>query len=397
MNLIKQKTVLYIGGFELPDNNAAAQRVIANAKILKSLGYNVVFISVDKTMHSEEPIMDTISFFEGFTYFRIKYPISLYEWFNYLVSIKNIIDLQLINPSILIAYNYPAFALMRLRKYCNKKNILILADCTEWYEVKGNIVFRAIKSFDVYLRMHILHPKLDGLIVISKYLFNFYRTKIENLVLLPPLVDLSMEKWNINANFIDVNKINLVYAGSPGVGQKDRIDQIIRILSEIKKTCTIKFIFNVVGITKIEFLELFRNIILPQDIDEFVLFKGRLSHPETLKVIHNSDFQVFIRDENLTNLAGFPTKYVESISCGTPVLTNSSSNIEDYFICGETGFLLNTTSDNLLQKSLTKAISLNKELILEMKSNCRSSNLFDFKNYLNIFEVFINRVVENSN
>ena len=30
--------VLYAGGFELPDRNAAAHRVLNNAKILKALG-----------------------------------------------------------------------------------------------------------------------------------------------------------------------------------------------------------------------------------------------------------------------------------------------------------------------------------------------------------------------
>jgi glycosyltransferase involved in cell wall biosynthesis len=396
MNLIKQKTVLYIGGFELPDKNAAAQRVIANAKILKSLGYNVVFISVDKTMKTEEPILKTISYFEGFTYYRIKYPISIPEWLNYLVSINNIADLKFNNPSIIIAYNYPAIALMRLRKYCNKKNICLFADCTEWYEAKGNIVFKAIKSLDIHIRMRILHPKLDGLIVISEYLSNFYRTKIENLVLLPPLVDLTMSKWKIIDNLTEDN-ISLVYAGSPGGGQKDRIDQIIRILAQIKETSTIQFIFNVVGLTKTEYLELFKNEIHPQNIDEFVLFKGRLSHIDTLKEIYNADYQIFIRDKNLTNVAGFPTKYVESISCGTPVLTNSSSNIEDYFIPGKTGFILDTSSDKLLKYDITKAISLDKESIIEMKSYCKASGMFDYNNYTIPFDVFINKALEKSN
>ena len=30
-------TIIYIGGFELPDKDAAAQRLVANAKIFKEL------------------------------------------------------------------------------------------------------------------------------------------------------------------------------------------------------------------------------------------------------------------------------------------------------------------------------------------------------------------------
>ena len=41
---MSSKTVLYVGGFILPDKNAAAQRVVGIAKILRDIGYNVVFM-----------------------------------------------------------------------------------------------------------------------------------------------------------------------------------------------------------------------------------------------------------------------------------------------------------------------------------------------------------------
>lgn len=43
-------TIIYVGGFELPDKNAAAQRVLSIAKILRELGYDVIFLGVDKTL-----------------------------------------------------------------------------------------------------------------------------------------------------------------------------------------------------------------------------------------------------------------------------------------------------------------------------------------------------------
>ena len=36
-------SIIYIGGFELPDKNAAAHRVLNNAKIIRELGYEVFF------------------------------------------------------------------------------------------------------------------------------------------------------------------------------------------------------------------------------------------------------------------------------------------------------------------------------------------------------------------
>ena len=43
-------SVLYIGGFDLPDKNAAAHRVLNNGKVLRELGYEVVFV----TRHIED-------------------------------------------------------------------------------------------------------------------------------------------------------------------------------------------------------------------------------------------------------------------------------------------------------------------------------------------------------
>ena len=40
------KQIIYWGGFELPDKNAAAHRVMANAKLFRQFGYEVVFLGM---------------------------------------------------------------------------------------------------------------------------------------------------------------------------------------------------------------------------------------------------------------------------------------------------------------------------------------------------------------
>jgi hypothetical protein len=132
----KQKTVLYIGGFELPDKNAAAQRVIANAKILRALGYDVVFVGVDRTIKSNTTVVNTKKEFEGFTYFSIKYPVSFLDLISYLVSIKYITNLKEIDFTHIIAYNYPSFGLLRLKSFCKKRRVVLMADCTKCYEAR---------------------------------------------------------------------------------------------------------------------------------------------------------------------------------------------------------------------------------------------------------------------
>lgn len=96
------KTIVYIGGFELPDKNAAAQRVISNAKIFRKLGYHVIFVGIDKYMADDVEFEDTKLEFEGFIYYRVKYPCSIFQWVKYLSDVSFLYSLKQFSPSSLL-------------------------------------------------------------------------------------------------------------------------------------------------------------------------------------------------------------------------------------------------------------------------------------------------------
>jgi glycosyltransferase involved in cell wall biosynthesis len=83
---------------------------------------------------------------------------------------------------------------------------------------------------------------------------------------------------------------------------------------------------------------LFQGTCLPEESKSLSYLKEESHMQKALNEINKAEYVVFIRDVNLTNVAGFPTKFVEAISCGTPVLSNSTSNIDEYLITGKTGF-----------------------------------------------------------
>lgn len=381
--------ILYIGGFEMPDRNAAAQRVIGNAKAFRDLEYDTYFIGLSK----KKDLCNVIDEYEGFKYINLNYPESSRDWISYLTSIKQYNKYLEKQPDIIIAYNFPSISLNKLHKYCINKDIKLIADCTEWYEAKGNLVFRLLKTLDTWLRMKKVHPKMDGMIAISDYLYNYYNPRMRNVENIPPLVDLAMQKWkqeNVE-DILNSEKVNIIYAGSPGKGDKDRLDLIIEALSQVKKDGITNFQFNIIGITKEQYLSIFDTNI-PDNLNFNVSFKGRLSHYETIGKIKNSHFYLFIRDDNLTNRAGFPTKFSESISCGTPIITNSSSNIKQYITNAENGFIITNFSIEELKHLLEKIITLPKSQIEFMKKKCCQSQRFDYRNYLSKFENLINKL-----
>lgn len=385
--------VLYIGGFELPDRNAAAHRVIANAKILESIGYEVVFIGVDKTLDTSISLLNTRREYGDFVYYSIPYPKNLYQWFKYLSDISYIKRVPDFLPTHIIAYNFPSLGLKKLIRHGRKNNIKILGDCTEWYQASGNIIQKIIKEADVYWRMKILHFELDGLIVISDYLENYYKTKVKNIINIPPLVDLSLPKWpDTWLNNSEKRKLTIVYAGSPGMGNKDRIDWIINALRELKKNTRKVIDFKVIGITKEQYYQIFPLEVSSDKSEDFIRFFGRIDHLEVLKELNISDFQLFLRENNRVNNAGFPTKFGESISCGTPVLTNSTSNISKFLIERKNGLLLDIETEESLYSSIFSAVNLSFDDIDEMKKFCLESKLFDFQNYVNDMNLFCNKL-----
>lgn len=389
-------TILYVGGFELPDRNAAALRVVANGKLFRELGFQVCFLGIEHGEVGTKPILNEATSFSGFKTWSLKYPSRLSEWYVHLCDISTvdgIIDKGLDErPCAIIAYNYPAVALWRLRHYCKRNSIALIADCSEWYEAPGGPVFRIIKSLDTVLRMRWLHPRLDGVITISRYLFEFYKSRTKNVVMLPPLVDLAEEKWK-RKDYIPSDTTCLVYAGSPGKGNKDRLDKVIRALSIIKSHDQKNFILRVAGITEEQYIDSFGKDALPDNIRGNIEFRGRLSHTNVIDILKRSDYSIFLRDENLTTMAGFPTKFVESISCGTPVLTNSSSNIADFLVAGDYGYLLDISTDATLADSLAEAIGQPAEQISNMKQFCKSALIFDYHNHFCQMREFMDQVM----
>lgn len=392
---MSRKKILYIGGFELPDKNAAAHRVLANAKSLRDCGYEVIFAGVNKQPGTEPYDV------EGFKCYDIKYPGTSSEWLRYLTSIKTfkaIIKEEKITH--IIVYNYPAVVFYRLLNFSKTINIKLLADCTEWYEPEGNIIFRLIKSLDVNFRMKYLQTRVAGLIVISNYLEDFYRSRnIKNIINVPPLVDLSHQKWEIDLKAPVADKsYNLIYSGSPGSGNKDRLDIIVKSLIRFYINEKIDLRFNVVGITKDDYIKIFNKDKELDSSYDFIKFHGKVAHQESIRLLMQADFSIFFRVNNLTNIAGFPTKFVESISAGTPVITNISSNLEKYFTAKNEfiGFLIKDLEHENINDVFGKIFTIDKQTINAYKVKCNNSRIFSYDKYNDDFNHLMQLASQNN-
>lgn len=323
---ISEKIVLYIGGFELPDKNAAAHRVVGIAKGLRELGYTVIFLNSLKPLN----VSCGKKIYKKKAYRKKRYfKFSCFEYereslLDYFVTAKTCLArIRQIRPDIIFAYNYPGFALEKIRKYCVAHDIQCYADVTEWYQVKStNPVYCLLKAIDTSYRMKYVQKKLDGVLTISRFLYNYYRNTTK-AVMIPPSVDLADEKWKQSVKK-ERDGILFVYAGSPSE-QKERLDLIVDAIEHIpdsQKVC-----LYILGVTKEQFKRMYK---WKKCLSDKVKFGGRVGHKQAVMITKQADWSIIIRKNNFVVRAGFPTKLVESISCGTPVIINQFSNVKDY-------------------------------------------------------------------
>ncbi|MDO8949067.1 MAG: glycosyltransferase [Actinomycetota bacterium] len=338
-------TILYIGGFELPDNNAAAHRVFGVAKALRVIGYEVVLIGVSKG--PLETIEQGRREIQGFDTWSLPYPQSTKDWIEHVSSIDALSTIggHYERVTTVILYNYPAMALSRAMLYCRRRRIKCLCDCTEWYGMPRGLSLSAVaKAVDTVVRMRILQKRTDGVICISSYLQRYYESQTAT-VLVPPLVDLDEEKWRSGAVQSESAGKTFVYSGSPG-RDKDRLDVVVESLATLDES--LSYTFKVLGVTQAEYLGYYpehREVLIR--LGHRVIFLGRVPHSESLTHVRFADFTVFIRQANRANNAGFPTKFVESTACGTPVITTETSDLGRYVHSGENGFLVCSDADEL--------------------------------------------------
>ena len=159
--------------------------------------------------------------------------------------------------------------------------------------------------------MRIIHKYYcDGLIVISKFLKKYYCNN--NNIYVPPLIELS--KYHDKTSKNSHEEFRLIYAGDLG-DNKDNLILILSFLQKIISSLNVNLKLDIIGISKKQILKVKE---LKKKYDNFFVFHGRVENSIVKEIIKKSHYVIFFRNENIITKAGFPTKFVESMSCSTP-------------------------------------------------------------------------------
>lgn len=366
-----------------PCGNACAQRELTIAKLFQSVGFKVVLIGYSNDGIQRSQIND-------FDVYTRPYPRGIRSWVKNITDssyVKNIIE-QYQGEKYILLVDYFVFATKKIIKYAKKKYIKLIFSAEEWYEKVKGFPRGIIKNFDTNYRMKKLYTKSDNMICISKFLYDYYSSKVKNIIQIPAIVDEDLDKWNIDRR-PNPDCLQIIYAGNPGRGNvKERLDILLDAFAAFTKNKTrYQYKLIVVGLPKELLLQLSKY-----SADNIELF-GQLSHCECLERIAESHYSCIPRERNLKNNAGFPTKMAESFACGTPVISTRISNVDEFIMDYQNGFIVDQCTKETFISVFEKIENLSIDEIETMKITAKEKNVLVIDSYRNIFEEFIKNII----
>lgn len=399
----KQNFIIYIGDFDLRNENVQAHLVKNNTKILNRLGYAVALIGVNrKAVFDEIASLPKLDVGKLNQYLELENTLTVSGLFKYKKTEKQIMAfmdgvVQHGNVMFVISYQAPTYApiLKKVSEWCRNQCAKYIVNCADITAFDSQPLLRRIVMKRNWNYLHKVNKKnADGLIAVSRFIEKFYQKDGMPSIIIPPLFDDFDDK-----DYELAAAATFVYAGTPfilkknvnTVGMKDRLDKIVDLCLKLSAEGAI-YQLLVIGITKDVYTTCIPRHRAALENNRDIVFKGRLAHKETLEAVRNADYMLNIRDHNVMNEAGLSTKVVESVSLGTPVVMNSIGDTFMYLREGITGYELSgvDTQDVYILKRLCDK---SYDERVRLKKYCAGDRTFALERYEQKFDNFLKSVL----
>lgn len=388
MIILDKKWIAYVGPFNFPWGQAGSRRVFGNAKSIVSAGYDVVVGSGDKfssikSLETCEYSGSTLSYL-GLNELPVSSGYLQRLWQHLFASGKNTsnwLSAQETKPEYVIIYGGLAAFGWHIYRWCKKNNVPVIADVVEWYDPSQMLGGRFGPFYlSANVAFHYLYPRFDGVIAISHYLADYF-SRYTPVVIVPPTLTVDpIEETGTDIS----NCLKLVYAGTPG--KKDLLDKVVEAVSRVE-LLGVEIQLTVIGPSERDVIKMCGLQCLPNS----VVVAGRVPQDRVAQLLKASDFSILIRDSLRFTNAGFPTKFVESLAAGVPVIANITSDLGSYLRDGSNGLEVGAPDISAIMNALLRAASLSVSERDLMKRNAKNDAKVFFSSdaYVQSFKQFL--------
>ena len=289
-----------------------------------------------------------------------------------------------------------------IRKWARENEAFFIFDSVDWIQYSSGFLRNIIKRIDTLYQKKVAIPKADGIIAVSRFFYDFYTKKNNNVGIIPTVFD--YQSYNQEAHkAVKIKNTKpahspriFIYAGTPFTlntkvnisNFKDRLDRSIDCFMQVYEKNK-NFEFHIYGLSIEEYLKAVpRHEKVLFELDKTIVFHGKCSSNEVISAFLSADFSVLNRDDTLVTRAGFPTKVVESMSLGVPVIIDPTSNLTDYVVDGYNGLIVR--SDDPIQAFLS-AVTIPYSDVTRMAENCLNDQVLDYRRFTNVMNLIITR------
>lgn len=378
--------IYILGTFKYPYGEASSTRMTMLAKALTHGGAKVWIVTCGNNLTQKGEIGSGER--EGISYFlldglipsigsRIFDAILRYTRCRYLL--RDWLDTRApARPDMVIIYGSSGWLASTFLGWGKNRSVPIVFDIVEWYapfQCLGGRLGPFYYDSEWFIR-HV-SKKASGLLVISRYLENYYQNTGLPLLRLPGLVD--VEATPLQSMAVETNRPFIVlYSGTPG-GGKDLLRPLLdaaKILWDRKEN--VQFVFTGLNLRK----SMYAQGYTPSDLDCLgnVLIHGWLEEDDLINVRRSADAMVVFRAPDRSSLANFPQKLAEYMAASRPVLVNNIGDLPYYVEDGVEGLVFDNLSGENIAKGILYLIGLpDRGRSLGLAARKMAIDSFDFQ------------------
>ena len=387
------KKILYVGQIAI-EGSASCTHVRNRARFFNNIGYEVYGLS-ECPKNECDKVEDTD--FLKYVYMKplhgkgkVRGAGWIADQFLGIHTYNEIIRaLKFISPDIIILYELNSIVVEeRIRAYCEKHNIRLIIEVTEWMEVENRkeIATRGI-VWQKDIQKRYIDKRCGNIIAISEILYEHYRNQGCNVIRLPPLVYDFADKDQVfrDRDVVELHQVRLVFAGTTDF--KDYLEPILKAIRKMNDA-EIKIIFDVVGPSP-DAIESMLECSSPTQYG--INCYGRLSHENTLSIVRKADFSVLMRENKRYAKAGVSTKFVEAMSLAVPSICTAVGGTDAFVTDGVDGVLIKDNSVHEVLDKLMQIVNMDSSKILQMKLNALNTakQVFSEGQYYNVAKCFL--------
>lgn len=370
--------IAYAGSFVAGQESAGLQRVVGVTKALQHAGHEVLVGGQGAAVSTVGGVR--VEGFEAEAGGRPaggkRYDLGVAAW---LTTIHP-------QPDLVISYGGTGLFQSSVRRWARGSGVRRIVDSVEWYD-RRHLPGGAwgVRALDNEVSMRWRYPRHDGVIAISSLLERHYSARGAQVLRLPPVMDVRSQSPLEKSTS---GPLVLLYAGTPG--RKDNLGAVVRGIGMVDPHGD-RVRLEVVGTQESAAAGL---PDMPSVIPAGVRFHGTVTRDRVLEMVASADYVPLLRPNARYANAGFPTKVVEAMAVGTPVIANLTSDLGDHIRDRETGLVCPISEAEAFAEALGVAVQGGRRMSAALGAGAREEALraFDFRQYSGQLSSFVEAV-----